>query len=902
MGAAVGLLAGCVARVAEAMLPPGALSPTRLCIVRGAGQKGANMRGRRAAALGAALLGTMAAGATPGLALPGSAPVLRVVDVERDDGSGRLDGPVPIAVSPDGANVYVGAAFESAITVFARDPLTGALSVVQVVRDDGIVPIHLGGPFSLVVSPDGAHVYVGAFLGDAVVVFARHPTTGALTWVETVEDGVSVPPFLSGVQGLAISDDGLRLYAMAGGEDTISVFDRAPATGLLTLTQTVLPSDPGISDLASPLGLALHPFRPDAYVAAGGSGALLHFHRDPSGTLHVPPGAPLVVSSGLDNPQLVSVASDGNHVYLSDSGRDAIFAWSYGWDDSGALDLEQIATDGYDDFEGLAGATGLALHPEGTLLYATGLDDDAVAVLARDETSGRLRPLDVCWNGEEGSALDGAAFVTASPDGRHLYATAPLSDAVVAFAVPHLRFLGSEVDGVGGADALAGARAVAIAPDGRHAYVAAPDEDAIGVFARDPRTGATTFVEAVRDGVGGVDGLDGVFALTTSADGRHLYVRAAGDGSLAVFARNAADGRLGFVGVARDGVDGADGLAGPGMVVVSPDGAQVYASSVTDSAVAVFARNPATGGLTFLDAVMDGDPGVTDLDHAAALTFDGSGAHLYVTGSPGVGQGSLTVFTRNAGTGALTAVQVLRQGSGGVEGLASPVGALVSPDGRHVYVASGGLDPGIGVFDRDSGDGTLLFVERARFEPDSGIVGGDTASGIASSPDGTRLYASAVPSVMFGSGPAGAVHLFLRDPLSGRLARASRSGDGEGEFTDMTLPRALAATPDGRHVLVPASGADALAVLAVPEPAPGLAAAAACVGLALAAAGGHRSRRGQRPAGVRRPRRAGLLPGWEERDAPWHLRSRHRRPHGPRGPELGRDDRPGPDRSAGEFG
>lgn len=813
------------------------------------------MEGRRGAAravarsgvalLRVALLGMVVAGARPALALPGPAPVLRVVDVERD-ASGALDGAVPVAMSPDGANLYVGGALGNTITVFTRDAVTGALSSLQVVRDDGMVPIGLQGPFALVVSPDGAHLYVASFLGNAIVVFARDAGTGALSHLDTVEDGGVMPPFLSGVQELAISADGLRLYAMASGEEAVSVFDRAPASGLLTLVQTVQPGSPGISELVDPMGLALHPTSADAYLVAVGSGALLHFDVL-SGGLGVPASGPLVVTTGLDIPQLVVASPDGGHVYLSDSGRNAIFAWSYEWSD-GTLDLEQIATDGHDDFDGLAGVSGFTLHPEGTLLYAAGIADAAVAVLARDETSGHLRPLDLQRDGEGVDALAAPGRIVASPDGRHLYVSSFEDDAVVAFAVPHLRFVGSQVDGVGGADGLAGARAVAVAPDGRSAYVAAPDEDAIGIFARDPVAGTTAFVEAVRDGVGGVDGLDGAFALAASPDGKHLYVRAADDASLAAFARNPADGTLTFVGVAQDGVAGVDGLAGPGQVAVSPDGAQVYATSVTDASVAVFARSAATGALTFLEAVTDGEPGVTDLDGAIGLAFDASGAHLYVTGSKGFGQGLLTVFERAAGTGALTARQVLREGSGGVGGLVGPVAVSVSPDGRHVYTASAGFrDAGVGVFDRDSGDGTLLFVELARFAPESAIAGGDAASGIALSPDGTRLYAATVPSLWTGSGPGGAVHLFLRDPLSGRLARTNRYGDGEAGFADLTMPRALAVTPDGGHVLVAGSEADALAVLAVPEPAAGLAAAAACAGLALAAACGRARRVGARP-------------------------------------------------------
>ena len=63
--------------------------------------------------------------------------------------------------------------------------------------------------------------------------------------------------------------------------------------------------------------------------------------------------------------------------------------------------------------------------------------------------------------------------------------------------------------------------------------------------------------------------------------------------ALVVFERMAITGELTFVQVLRDGVDGVQGLERPFSVTVSPDGKNVYVADSAGDSVAMFAR-PAT--------------------------------------------------------------------------------------------------------------------------------------------------------------------------------------------------------------------------------------------------------------------------------------------------------------------
>src|SRR5262245_56312287 len=88
------------------------------------------------------------------------------------------------------AGLRVASASSGAGAVFARSKTTGALTQLAgtagCVSDDGTGGAcadgtALKGASSVVVSPDGKHVYVATAVSNAVAVFGRNKATGALT-------------------------------------------------------------------------------------------------------------------------------------------------------------------------------------------------------------------------------------------------------------------------------------------------------------------------------------------------------------------------------------------------------------------------------------------------------------------------------------------------------------------------------------------------------------------------------------------------------------------------------------------------------------------------------------------------------------------------------------------------
>ncbi len=279
-----------------------------------------------------------------------------------------------------------------------------------------------------------------------------------------------------------------------------------------------------------------------------------------------------------------------------------------------------------------------------------------------------------------------------------LVIAAALVAALVASTAAHAAVLDlaqvvkKETDGIEG---LAGVLSIAVSPDGAYVYTAAPGDDAVAVFARDAATGTLRFVETQKDGVGGVDGLGGATAVTLSPDGASAYVTGERDGAVAVFRRNPRSGALTFVERHDNASDGIAGLTYARAVAVSPDGRNVYVAGQSDNAVVVFMRNTTTGGLTYVEAEIDGLGGVDGLTSAVAVAVSPDGRFVYAAG---LNDNAVAVFRRSAATGALTFIEVLKEGveSFGIRGAHT---VAISPDGAHVYVA-GQSDDSIAAFRR----------------------------------------------------------------------------------------------------------------------------------------------------------------------------------------------------------
>lgn len=153
------------------------------------------------------------------------------------------------AISPDGQFAYVAPFQNVRLLVFRRAP-SGDLTAQPPVQTLDLAPVTID-PRAILVSPDGAHLYVSYSAIHNVLAFSRNPVTGTLTWIQALQ---FAPNLSANVNSLTISPDGRHVYALGyrhGQPQTPSfqAFTRDPASGLLTLVATTS-TDTGYGEVA----------------------------------------------------------------------------------------------------------------------------------------------------------------------------------------------------------------------------------------------------------------------------------------------------------------------------------------------------------------------------------------------------------------------------------------------------------------------------------------------------------------------------------------------------------------------------------------------------------------------------------------------------------------------------
>jgi DNA-binding beta-propeller fold protein YncE len=234
---------------------------------------------------------------------PDSATGLGPLTCDSAPGLGAAHG---VAVSPDGASVYVVGLASSGLAVLRRAPdgdLTYASCFGNPDTATGLGPqgctpaLGLGGATSVAVSGDGTSVYVTGVASNALAVF-RRASDGDLTYggcFGNSDAATGIGPQgctpvlgLGGPYKAAVSDDGTRVYVTGLGSNALAVFHRA-ATGDLTYAGCFGNSDAatGIGPvgctpalgLGGAVSLAISPDSASVYVTGAQSNGLAVLRR-----------------------------------------------------------------------------------------------------------------------------------------------------------------------------------------------------------------------------------------------------------------------------------------------------------------------------------------------------------------------------------------------------------------------------------------------------------------------------------------------------------------------------------------------------------------------------------------------------------------------------------------------
>ena len=310
------------------------------------------------------------------------------------------------------------------MVAFNRDIETGTLTFAGMVQD-GVGDVDgLSGVLSVVVSPDGKHVYTASLFDSAVSLFTRNKVTGVLTFKETYQDGMGGLDSLGQAASVAVSGDGRSVYVASIADDSVSVFDRDLVTGELTFVEVQQDEFGGVDGLDGAISVTVSPNDKNVYVVGLNDDAVAVFNRESvTGALSFVEVHKDGVSgtSGLDGAREVAISSDGQHLYVSSSNDDALVAFLRD-PITGGLTLLKTYQDGLDGVEGLDGAASVVITLDGRQLYVAGQDDEAVAVFDRDSATGDLSFVEARRREPsiEGGLIQPTSLMI-SPDDQHVY-------------------------------------------------------------------------------------------------------------------------------------------------------------------------------------------------------------------------------------------------------------------------------------------------------------------------------------------------------------------------------------------------------------------------------------------------------------------------------------------------
>jgi DNA-binding beta-propeller fold protein YncE len=387
------------------------------------------------------------------------------------------------------------------------------------------------------------------------------------------------------------------------------------------------------------------------------------------------------VGTAIFAPDSVVVSPDGDNVYVAARGPD---------------ELVPI---------GASGVLMFARNPTTGALREVGCVTD-------DGTDGREGTDGACAHG---SALESANSIAMSPDGRHVYTTSD-EGGIAIFArggdgrLAQVGCLKDFAPASACTDAFAMPRPVSItvSPDGRFVYATSRVSNAVLVFARDALSGALSETSCVSDngsdgacthGVGMVNPT----AIAISPDGHSAYVTLAKrQNGLAVFARDAQTGELRQTACFMSGVPAgrpcrnAPGLYDANGVAVSPDGRNVYVTAIDSDAIATFRRDSISGALTPLDCIAD-EEGFGErcraghnLSYAAAVAVTADARQVVVIAA---GSNVISAYDRRRRDGRLRLATCIgwhptEPGCRRGRGLYGAKGLALGPDGHNAYVAA----------------------------------------------------------------------------------------------------------------------------------------------------------------------------------------------------------------------
>lgn len=609
----------------------------------------------------------------------------------------------------------------------------------------------LKGGVNIAVSQDGRDVYVAGYGDDAVGIFSYQEDRDLLLFRGVLKSTREVTLGPSGFWDIAISPDGNDIYITEYKGDALSFFKKN-SSGDIVFIRSYTNKINETMGLNGPRELVISPDGKNIYVVNEDDNSLTIFSRDiETGILNfvsiIRNGKDSM--GGLSGARGITINKSGDKVYITGFKSNSLVEFDRNID-SGSLELVHIFNDGVDGVDGLLGACTVAVSTDGKKVFVTGFKEDALAVFAYKENN-ILSFERVIKNGVKGIKGLKQIFKVITDDKGHVYVSGYGDSAFSEFAyttvdgTESLTQISVFREGVGGVQGIDGAWGIAAHPNGQ-LFVSGFKSNSLAMFGISETTRLLVPKYVLRDTEGQTTGLFAAFGISISPMGENVYVNGIFDNSMGIFFKDDL-GKLVFSSEVVKGIGSTklldeeaigsveiSGITGAWKSAISPDGKNVYITKYGDNALVVYQRNILNGTLHYVETLLDNVNGIDGLSGAYDVEVSYDGKNVYVTGFK---EDAITVFNRD-NEGNLTFGSILRDSADNIDGLNGAFMIAISPDNQNVYVTSK-FDNSLSVFDRNLSDGSLVHKGLLKNNIE-GISGLNGAFGVAVTPSGTRVY------------------------------------------------------------------------------------------------------------------------------------------------------------------
>lgn len=324
----------------------------------------------------------------------------------------NLAGATDLTLTPDGKHLYVAAFNANQVTAFSRDA-DGKLQEVQIVTHT-----NLRRPVSIVTTGDGNWVLVASYANNSIEVFQRNATTGELIWQQSLQATDLLTGPLSMVAfGQTVYVSGLGTKNLVG----FQIDSAGKVTGLASFKQNV----DGVTGLDGINAMAISPDGSRLYLTALNDNALTVFKRTAAGNLTFVQSYKNTVNGAAG----VAISPDHAHIYVASSTDQTIFAIKRESNDA----LTPLAS--YPSAQ-LDGVLHLKMSADGSWLYAAAGNVGTLNIFSRDKSTGLLKSSTPLVNAQNNvSGLAGVRAIATSSDG-NVYTVSLVDGALTTFRPP----------------------------------------------------------------------------------------------------------------------------------------------------------------------------------------------------------------------------------------------------------------------------------------------------------------------------------------------------------------------------------------------------------------------------------------------------------------------------------